>query len=110
MLNIQDGWDTRIEGVAHAQVTKAAIATDGSVFLAGVGEEEGSFYGSYSSVVVHLNSSGSVLWEWKVGGVKGWARFERPYVIGESLQPETTVAIYCGCKAISAGGFQRHGA
>lgn len=66
VLNIQSGWDTRISGIARAWVNAAAIAADGSVFLIGIGQEE-KF--DFDSVVVHLNSSGEFLWEWKVCGV-----------------------------------------
>lgn len=39
------------------------MAADGSVFLVGAGEEEPF---DYNSVVLHLNSSGSLMWEWTV--------------------------------------------
>lgn len=42
------------------------MAADGSVFLIGIGEEEAF---DFDSVVVHLNSSGSFMWNWKVSGM-----------------------------------------
>lgn len=63
--NVQAGWDTRISGVARAWVSGASMGADGSVFLIGIGEEEAF---DFDSVVVHLNSSGGFLWDWKVRG------------------------------------------
>lgn len=64
MLNVQDGWDTAsYPKFGFSGINEAVMAADGSVFLAGIGWEDSS---PTSSIVVHLNSSGSVTWKWTV--------------------------------------------
>eukprot|EP00752_Nemacystus_decipiens_P006269 g5653.t1 len=102
----QGGWDTRVDGVAKAKITSAAMAPDGSVFLVGGGQEESSF----DSVVFRLDSSGSLVWEWKGDGVMydalhltGMALVGDGsgdvYVVGSTLVGDGSGDIYAGGSA-----------